>query len=262
MKLQKHWYTLHEVADRWSKLTSQAFTVDDVLYFEESGELRIAALLNDDLRVKCLGTNSQERSRQIEEQYPEYVELRRDEIQNPERIMSGICYPVALISRQFRKGNEIRFGMVRPAEHYAHIEDFMFLVLGVGAFAQYHKPVRYAVITRDDLRITRVELDRFEQAQGSQGIDKPDTTTAPDTVESTSSINRPWAHLIDSENPKTSGLYKQEAKRIRESLTPEERRAWAREAVARNGGNKTKAGLEMGVTESCIRNYLKTQPKS
>jgi len=70
-------------------------------------------------------------------------------------------------------------------------------------------------------------------------------------------INRAWAHLIDSPNPKASALYKQDANRIRESLTAEEKRAWAREALVRNEGNKTKAGLEMGVGESCIRGYLK-----
>jgi len=107
--------------------------------------------------------------------------------------------------------------------------------------------------TEDDLRMTIEERDLFEQAHG---IGKPTNTTAPDTAEPTPSTDRPWAHLIDSPNPKKSGLYKQDAGRIRGSLTPEGRRMWAREAVERNNGNNTEAGLELGVTPQRIGQLL------
>jgi len=73
-------------------------------------------------------------------------------------------------------------------------------------------------------------------------------------------IYRPWAHLIDSPNPKGQPLYKRDAKQVRDELTPEQKRMWAREATVRNE-SKTKAGLEMGVGESCIRQYLNSQPR-
>jgi hypothetical protein len=106
-------------------------------------------------------------------------------------------------------------------------------------------------LTQRDVLIPRSELERFEQAHD---LGQPLAET--DTTETIPTEGRPWVHLINSPNPKDSALYKQDATRIRESLTAEERRTWAREAVARNGGNKTAAGRELAVSESCIRGYL------
>ena len=42
----KHYYTLQEVADRWTRMTGQAVNVDDVLHYEENLSLRLSAYWN------------------------------------------------------------------------------------------------------------------------------------------------------------------------------------------------------------------------
>jgi len=58
-------------------------------------------------------------------------------------------------------------------------------------------------LKREALRVSIEEVQRFEREE---------MNTAPDAAPE---INRPWAHLVNSENKKTSALYKQEATRIR-----------------------------------------------
>jgi len=158
MKLQKHWYTLHEVADRWSKLTSQAFTVDDVVQQDEYKNLKIAALL------PCCCSD-------IEHSDPEN---RPDSVPN-------ICYPIPheSISNQLRTKGVIRFSRFYTLHPLTFQKQDLCKVFETCDEFSPRSPLEYVTVTLDDLRITHVELERFEQAQGLQGIGKPDTTTAP-----------------------------------------------------------------------------------
>ena len=43
--LEKEWYTLQEVAGRWTRMTGQAVGIDDILHYGKTGKLKISAEL-------------------------------------------------------------------------------------------------------------------------------------------------------------------------------------------------------------------------
>lgn len=71
--------------------------------------------------------------------------------------------PTNCIARSIRQYGEVQFNFIEPPE------GFIFAVgkiIGTGGFPNYKKPARECIASMDDLRITRVERDRFEQEYG------------------------------------------------------------------------------------------------
>ena len=145
----KHYYTLQEVADRWTRMTGQAVNVDDVLHYEENLSLRLSAYLS------CLDGIS---IRQVSESGKEERTLPFG--------YEGIIFPVSL-------GISICSQVVRS-------KSFSFLSLWIIDSPPFVNACFYtcdingntkkAVLSVDSLRITRQELHRFEEAHG---IGKP-----------------------------------------------------------------------------------------
>jgi len=195
--LQKAYYTLQEVADRWTEKTGKKVSPGDVLHYEEIGLLRIAALLNNaQLFVRLAGawnpiaraslvwpstrcdkTHSRE---EIEKTYPASREYRREFLdgmmkEDQTRLIREIFYPFTRIEKQLRDGDEIVFSSVYTTEDEAYTTDFMYEVIGMYRLPPMHKESYAheeieAKVNRRDLCITLQELHRFEEAHG---IGKP-----------------------------------------------------------------------------------------
>lgn len=145
----KHYYTLQEVAERWTRMMGNGVSVDDVLRYEETLELKISAYLS------CLDGVF---IRQV---------LEGDKIETRDPMgYEGIIFPVSLgipIYSQFR-----------------HNKSFEFLSLWIKDSPPFVNACFYvcdkdgnnkkAVLPADSLRVTREELHRFEEAHG---IGKP-----------------------------------------------------------------------------------------
>jgi len=116
-------------------------------------------------------------------------------------------------------------------------------------------PPEFHIAVRDIL-VPQQEVERFEQAHR---IGKY-AGRMPNLEENPKAVNRPWAHLVNSENKKTSAIYKRDANRIWESLTDEEKKTWAREAMARNRGIMAAAGRELGITANGVKYIMETKP--
>lgn len=168
---KKKWFTLEEIAARWSELTGQAVTVDDVLHYEEIGEIRIAALIAQ-LLVKCPSAIDESYTRELEDKYAGAREARTEVINRKYRLLSGIIYPFVKIAPQIREGNTVKFCFVFSSEEEILSSDFVYTVAkrdyGLSSFAG--EEIYSESIPRDALRITRIERDRFEQ---KHGIGKP-----------------------------------------------------------------------------------------
>jgi len=172
---KKKWFRLEEVADRWSELTGQAVTVDDVLHYEEIGELRIAAHFCKrnvlcTLRKKYPDIEPSA-ERFIEEKYPESISIRRELKENLQRgvIASTLSYPLSIhgVAKQLISGDEVSFEYLNCAEHELYTADFTYHVIGeLGKDELGRDPPYKVTVHRDDLRITRAELERFEQKHG------------------------------------------------------------------------------------------------
>jgi len=201
IRLPDKWFTLDEVAARWTHLSGETVTVDRLLHWEEIGELRIAALLNDyTLHVVLIGAynpfsyrnilwpsvkRDESFSRKwIDDKYPKCREYRKELLdsvntENPHTdLIRKIFYPFVNIAKQLRDSDEVVFSVVYQADIYPCEVDFMYNVLGMYLPLPDDEDQKVEPkVKRCDLRITRVELERFEQAQG---IGKPAPTTAPE----------------------------------------------------------------------------------
>ena len=161
--LPDKWFKLDYVAERWTHLSREAVTVDRLLHWQETGELRIAAFLIDHPYAKCLGSINPSKANEIEEDQPYLIKIRHSFTDKDGAFhikpMEGLVYPQTMIASQLRLGEQITFDLCSTVEYATAICDFVFKIID-----------GYATATRDDLRITRVELERFEQAHG---IGKP-----------------------------------------------------------------------------------------
>jgi hypothetical protein len=149
-----------------------------------------------------------------------------------------------IVTREEIERFELRYGIGEPAPQPDTVPEKL-------------PKVNAHVKVDNNLNIQLTIVNRAETAAPSEAS-APIELAVPS--EEAPEINRPWAFLIDSPNPKTSTLYKRDANRIWESLTDEEKKTWAREAMQRNGGNKTKTGRELGITGNGVKYILETKP--
>jgi len=189
IRLPDKWFTLDEVAARWTRLSRETVTVDRLLHWEEIGYLRIAALLNDyTLHVVLIGAcnpfsrrnilwpsvrRDESFSRKwIDDKYPECREYRKELLdsvntENPHTdLIRKIFYPFVNIAKQLRNSDEVVFSAVYQADNPCEV-DFMYNVLGMYLpLPDDENQKAEPKVKRCDLRITRIERDRFEQKHG------------------------------------------------------------------------------------------------
>ena len=181
------WFTLQRVADRWTEKEGRTVSVDEVLHYESTGILKIAAL-SDNLSIyaKYHGSTNPSLGEEIEKNHPEAKQIRDKLKNNKACIIGGLIYPITDISNQLKKRDDIYFSHVMMTEREPLTIDFLYSVicavkdifditkinrsnLRIGNFF-IDEPPLFTKVNRSDLRITRQELHRFEEAHG---IGKP-----------------------------------------------------------------------------------------